>query len=119
MIALILQVGIWLNTDGKVQHVNCPIIYEQEQRLPMGCTVLSQGILYSPSHYIEDKMKVAGDSVKINALQEQIALLQAELSKAQHDLTKCLIQPEASKTQPFIYGLLSGSIITGVLLWNK
>lgn len=119
MIALILQLGLWVNTNGSEQHVPCPIIYEQEQRLPVGCMVLNQGVLFSPSHYIETKVNQAGDKAKIIALQEQVALLRAELLNAQNGLTKCLTQPAPSTTQPFIYGVLAGSIISGALLWNK
>lgn len=119
MIGLILQLGLWVNTDGTQHHVNCPIIYEQEQRLPVGCMVLEQGILYTPTHYIDTKVSQAGDKAQISALQEQISVLRAELVNAQNQITKCLTQPQPSTTQPFIYGVLAGSVLSGVLLWNK
>lgn len=119
MIGLILQLGLWVNTNGVEQHVPCPLIYEQEQRLPVGCMVLNQGVLYSPTHYIDTKVNESEDKVKISALEEQIAFLQAELVKTQNQLTTCLIEPKPSQAQPFIYGVLGGAIITGAILWNK
>jgi|LauGreDrversion4_2_1035121.scaffolds.fasta_scaffold1730225_1 hypothetical protein len=119
MISLILQLGLWMNTDGSEHHVNCPIIYEQEQRLPVGCTVLAQGILYSPQHFINTKMNEADAKAQISALQDQISILRAELVKTQNQLTQCLIKPQPSTTQPFIYGVLTGSILSGAILWNK
>ncbi len=119
MIGLILQLGLWVNTNGVEQHVPCPIIYEQEQRLPIGCVVYHQGVLFSPTHYIDTKVSQSEDKAEIIALQEQVALLRAELLKAQNEITKCLIQPQVSTTQPFIYGVLSGAIVTGAILWNK
>jgi len=119
MISLILQLGLWMNTDGSEHHVNCPLIYEQEQRLPVGCTVLTQGILYSPQHFINTKVNEADAKAQISALQEQISVLRAELLHAQNQITKCLTQPQVSTTQPFIYGVLAGSVLSGVLLWNK
>lgn len=119
MIGLILQLGLWVNTDGGEKHVPCPLVYEQEQRLPVGCMVLNQGVLYTPTHYIDTKVSQAEDKTQIIALQEQVALLRAELLKAQNEITKCLIQPQVSTTQPFIYGVLSGAIVTGAILWNK
>ena len=119
MNSLVLQLGLWMNTDGSEHQVNCPVIYEQEQRLPVGCTVLTQGILYSPQHFINTKVNEASDKAQISALQEQLSVLRAELVKTQNELTKCLIEPKPSTTTPFIYGVLGGAIITGAILWNK
>lgn len=119
MLALILQVGFWMNSSGDAKQVTCPLVYEQEQRIPKGCIAMQQGILYSTSYYIDMKMQEAENKAKISALQDKIKVLQAELIQAQNQITQCLIKPQPSTTMPFIYGVLSGALTTGVILWSN
>jgi hypothetical protein len=121
MIALILQLGFWVNTSGEGKQVICPIHYEMEQRLPQNCVVIHQGILYTIPHYIEEKAMIAELGASKNALQEKNKFMQAELILAQEKLTTCITAPQQIEIKtPLLIGFLVGALTSGAfLLWNN